>query len=383
METVPLLGVYGTASVNSPPGSTVVAPSSLPSGYNGAFYPQSAVASAGFTGALTINGATGAVTVTNAGPAGDYTITVSSSTSCGSPTTAFTLRVIGLASSVTATGGTPQSAQVNTAFGSSLQATVTDSAGHPISNQGVNFSAPSSGASATFPNGGLVQTNASGVASITATANGTLGSYNVTATVGAYSATFALTNTPATPTNTVATATTSTSVSITWNGTSGATYEVQRLAAGGVTSTVGTSGSGSLTDNTASAATSYLYKVRAISPNMTPYGTPDLATTVIFTDPTLVTNATRVQAAHLNELRTAVDAVRTLAGLGGASYTDLILPAGVTRIKAVHLTDLRSALDAARSVLLLPAIGYSRPAVVAGTTPVFAADINELRAGVR
>ena len=340
METTPLLGAYGTATANLS-GTTVATPSSLPPGYNGLFYPQNATASSGFTGTLTVNGTTGAVTVRNAGAVGDYTITVSSSTICGSPTTTFTLRVLGPPSSVTATGGTTQSTQVNTAFPTALQATVTDSAGHPLNNVGVNFTAPSSGASATLPNGGSTVTNASGIATIIATANGTVGSYNVTAVVGALTATFALTNT-LTPTNVVATATSPTSVSITWNATPGATYEVLRLAAGGVSTIVGSSGSGSFTDPTASANTAYLYEVRAIAPSVSPYSSPDLATTVIFTDPTLVTNTTVVKAAHFTELRTAVDAVRTLAGQGGGSYTDLNLIAGVTVVKALHLTDLRA-----------------------------------------
>ena len=59
-------------------------------------------------------------------------------------------------------------------------------------------------------------------------------------------------------TNVVATAVTSTSVSVTWTGTAGATYEVLRVAAGGVSSTLGTSTSGAFTDNTATADTAYL-----------------------------------------------------------------------------------------------------------------------------
>ena len=213
-------------------------------------------------------------------------------------------------------------------------------------------------------------------------ANGTPGSYNVTAVVGALTATFALTNTPATPTNTVATATTPTSVSITWNGTAGATYEVLRLAAGGVTSTIGTSGSGSLTDNTASAATAYLYKVRAISPSVTPYGTADLATTVIFTDPVLVAGSTIAKAVHITELRTAVNAVRTLAGLGAGTYTNATLTPGATAIRAVDVVDLRTALNAARNALPILAISYTRPGIVSGMT-IAAADINDLRNGVQ
>jgi hypothetical protein len=247
VETIPVIGVYPSPSVGVS-GSVVVTPSTLPTGYNGAFYPQNVSASGGFTGTLSIDGITGAVSVTNAGPVGDYTITVSSSNACTTRTRTFTLQVIGPAAAVTATGGTPQGAQINTTFVTQLQATVTDSAGHPLNNVTVHFTAPLSGASATLPGGGTVQTNTSGIASITATANGTLGSYNVTATVGALTATFALTNTTGTPTNVVATATTPTSVLITWNGTAGATYEVHRISVGNVDTTVGTSTSGSFTD---------------------------------------------------------------------------------------------------------------------------------------
>ena len=182
------------------------------------------------------------------------------------------------------------------------------------------------------------------------------------------------------PTNIVATAITATSVTITWSATAGTTCEVLRLAAGGASSTIGSSGSGSLTDTTASANTAYLYKVRTIAPGVSPYSTPDLATTIIFTTPSLV--GTKILAAHITELRTAVNAVRTLAGLSGGAYpTDPTLGPGVF-IKAAHVTELRSALDAGRSALLLPAVGYTRASIVPGVT-IAASDINDLRTGVR
>jgi hypothetical protein len=140
--------------------TAVVAPSSLPAGFNGAFYPQTVQSSGAFTGTFVLNGTTGDVTVTNPGPVGDYTITISSNTSCGSPTTNFVMKVIGPPASVAATGGTPQSAPVNTAF-APVSATVTDAAAHPLNNVAVNFTAPASGASATFPSGGSAVTNAS------------------------------------------------------------------------------------------------------------------------------------------------------------------------------------------------------------------------------
>src|SRR6202022_1011494 len=98
--------------------------------------------------------------------------------------------------SVTATGGTPQATVINTAFASPLQVTVKDLGGNPVAGVTVNFAVPGSGASATLSAAGAV-TNGSGVASVTATANATAGSYNGTAGVvgGVTPAAFSLTNT--------------------------------------------------------------------------------------------------------------------------------------------------------------------------------------------
>ncbi|MBV8859392.1 MAG: Ig-like domain repeat protein [Acidobacteria bacterium] len=94
-----------------------------------------------------------------------------------------------------ATAGTPQSATINTTFGVPLTATVTSAFGEPTAGGLVTFSAPASGASGTFSGSPTVSVNASGVATAPAfTANGTGGSYNVTASAGPSSATFALTN---------------------------------------------------------------------------------------------------------------------------------------------------------------------------------------------
>jgi hypothetical protein len=101
--------------------------------------------------------------------------------------------------SVTATGGTPQSTVVNTAFGTALQATVLDASSAPVAGVSVTFTVPGSGASARF-NGVTsvtVVSDSNGVATApTLTANGTTGSYNVTASVAGVTpaATFALTN---------------------------------------------------------------------------------------------------------------------------------------------------------------------------------------------
>jgi hypothetical protein len=99
---------------------------------------------------------------------------------------------------IAATGGTPQRTKVSTAFPNPLQARVTDNVGNGIFNVAVTFTAPATGASGTFSGPTTVHTNASGFASITFTANGTPGSYFVTASAaGIGSAFFALTNTGA------------------------------------------------------------------------------------------------------------------------------------------------------------------------------------------
>jgi hypothetical protein len=105
------------------------------------------------------------------------------------------------AEAVAATGGTPQSAALNTAFATPLMATVT-MGGKPVSGVFVIFTAPATGASGTFAttssNTETDTTNASGVAtSSTFTANGTTGADTVTASVAGVTATttFSLTNT--------------------------------------------------------------------------------------------------------------------------------------------------------------------------------------------
>jgi hypothetical protein len=100
-----------------------------------------------------------------------------------------------------ATSGTPQSTYVRTAFVTPLAASVKDGFGNAVSGATVNFTAPpSSGASATLSGAGSCITGGNGICFVTATANSTPGSYNVTAAVGGFpvagSVNFALDNIP-------------------------------------------------------------------------------------------------------------------------------------------------------------------------------------------
>jgi CSLREA domain-containing protein len=108
--------------------------------------------------------------------------------------------------SIAAMAGNNQSATINTAFATTLQATVEESNVVQI-NVPVTFTPPASGASGAFSGASTVRTNASGIATApTFTANVTAGGpYNVVAGLANNLATvnFALTNTAANQTITV------------------------------------------------------------------------------------------------------------------------------------------------------------------------------------
>jgi hypothetical protein len=187
------------------------------------------------------------------------------------------------------------------------------------------------------------------------------------------------------PTNVVATATSSTSVSITWTAASGASsYQVFRATTiGGGYTQIGTPAVTNFTDNTVAVNTAYLYKVRAVGSGTSVDSNIDLATTVIFQDATLTAQTTMIKAAHITELRVAVNAVRTLAGLSAGSFTDPTITAQTTVGKAVHVSQLRTALDAARTACALSALSYTDPTLTAQTTQIKAIHLTELRNGVK
>lgn len=102
-------------------------------------------------------------------------------------------------------GGTPQTALLDTAFGTPLQVALANSNGCPVTSvvgTPVTFTAPSSGAGGSFATSGTntvtVGADLSGNASApTFTANGIAGSYTVTATSADGSVSFSMTNSAA------------------------------------------------------------------------------------------------------------------------------------------------------------------------------------------
>jgi hypothetical protein len=119
---------------------------------------------------------------------------------------------------LTKSGGDSQFALINTAFTNPLLVTVTaNNAADPVDGGIVSFTSPASGAGAALT--GSQATISGGAVSVSATSNGTIGSYNVTASSGgAANVDFALTNLLA-PTAITSTASAITTTGATLSGT--------------------------------------------------------------------------------------------------------------------------------------------------------------------
>ncbi len=119
--------------------------------------------------------------------------------------------------------------------------------------------------------------------------------------------------------------------------------------------------------------TTYSYTVTVVDPAFVPPPT--------FTDDPLVPRSTPVKAAHITELRQAVNTLRARYMLAAATWTDQTLTVGSSAIRAVHIVELRTALSVAYQAAGRTPPSYTRSALTAGTT-ITSTDISELRAAV-
>jgi len=103
-----------------------------------------------------------------------------------------------------------------------------------------------------------------------------------------------------------------------------------------------------------------------------------------FTDDPLAAQGTTIKAAHIMELRAAIDSLRVAYGLAAFQWLDPTLTPGITPATALHLTELRAALDQAYVAAgrALPTT-YTDPLVVAGKTSIKAIHLDEIRAAAR
>jgi sugar lactone lactonase YvrE len=179
-------------------------------------------------------------------------------------------------------------------------------------------------------------------------------------------------------------ATSATTVAITWPPVAGATsYRVLRASTQYSFVQIATSSATTHVDTTAVANNAYLYRVVAVdgANHESQPGPFDLATTVMYTDATLIAGNTKARASHILQLRTAVNAVRAVALSGWADFSDLSLASG-DPVKALHLSELRSALGSATFSLSINCSFTDSP-LAAGVTRIKAVHIEELRACMR
>ena len=191
---------------------------------------------------------------------------------------------------------------------------------------------------------------------------------------------------PPAPTAVAATALSATSVNVTWAASGTADhFRVERCAALNCT-TFPPDTASPFVDSTALANTAYVYRVYAVrGGTASDPSVSDLATTILFDDDPLSTVApkTVIRRRHIEQLRTAVNAVRACAGLSAFAFTDPDLTApAAKRMQKYHVNELRTALDAARAQLALPAVTYTNNPAATGV-PIAGAHITQLRGGVK
>ena len=192
---------------------------------------------------------------------------------------------------------------------------------------------------------------------------------------------------------------TSVSVSLSWAATGAAKYRVERSEEKNWVSPqlVGTTQASSLGDGGALPGRAYLYRVCSADAGgncTSPYGNAALGAAYAFTDDPLVTPSdhqnglnlglplTPIRAVHVTELRAAIDAVRVLAGLGGAQWAvrDEDLPGAA--VHRSHVQELRERLGEALQALWVAAPGYFDPDIgsaQSGTVTIKRKHFTELR----
>lgn len=195
--------LVATVTSNGTPASGVVVTFTSPATGPSATFSDTSSLTA--TGTTDVNGVAVSPALTANGIAGPYTVTASVS-GVTTPATFTLTNTTGAPAKITASGGTPQGAPIDGAFAAPLSTTVVDAGQNPVSGAMVTFTAPTTGASAIFADTGsnttMAMTNSSGVATSTPfTANGTSGTFIITATVAAVPApaNFTLTNTAGAP----------------------------------------------------------------------------------------------------------------------------------------------------------------------------------------
>jgi len=215
-------------------------------------------------------------------------------------------------------------------------------------------------------------------AAVTAGLNGALSSWDQHAVETLYAA-----SAPATVSSVVATAISGTSVQLTWSGSCSTACHVYRSEDNMTYTKLLTEPTASpFTDTTATAGKAYLYKILAFDGSVeSADSNVDLATTVIYTN-TITAGTSVIQAVDTNQMRDAIDAVRTLYGIGPGSYTfgsgSPSRIAASTVIHALDVNEMRTNLNTAINGLFATTPTYTNT-ITGGVSTVQAIDFNEIR----
>ncbi len=295
--------------------------------------------------------------------------------------------------------GTPQITLANIAFPSALSVVARDMASNPVQGIGVTFTAPTSGASATFTGGVsmvTITTDAAGIATAPAlTANGTLGTYSVQATVSPLSASFTLTNgqppaltNSALPNGTVATPY---AFTVTASGTPAPTFAV---TTGALPTGVALNGPTGLISGTPSIAGSFNGTITA-SNSVTPATTQNFSITIApanqtiafdalanktYGDPPFTVSATASSGLAVS-FTSPTPAVCTSSGTNGSTITLVAVGTCTLRLSqggdATYMAapDMDHSFNVSAVVPGVPAIASASAgnvqAVISFTTPAF------------
>jgi ELWxxDGT repeat protein len=177
-----------------------------------------------------------------------------------------------------------------------------------------------------------------------------------------------------TPVSLSATATATNRVSLTWNNTGAASYEIHRSDSYYGFNIIGYATTNSYLDTTAQPNQTYIYRIR---PNNGTLSEPEIATTYFFANDPLVPNVTSLKALHFTQLRTVANLARTTARLPQSTSIATAPAAGVAILPA-HIMELRAVINEARRYLGLLPVTFTNPTITTGMQ-IKAVHIQELR----
>lgn len=184
------------------------------------------------------------------------------------------------------------------------------------------------------------------------------------------------------PANLVVSATSNASISLSWSAPAASvtSYQVERSDnIFGTFVFVGSTGGTTFSDSTVTSLRAYLYRVRAVLTGGSQSYPSNIAlgTAISFEFSQLQNQP--IKARHLNDVRTAINAVRAVANLSPATWTHS--PPDGLAIQASDVQELRDRLTEALTALDIPVDSYQDPILNTGAngTPIRAIHIEQLQ----